>query len=77
MIANINASTVAFNPKIAFRIYFLLAAILYHCENFGVLFMTQDIIISLFLHVLSRQNIFILFIYLVTHKTLHNMNKSC
>ena len=73
---DINASTVAFNPKIAFQIYLILAAILYHCKSFGVLFMTQDIIILVFLHVLSRQS-FISCIYLVTHKTLYNMNKSC
>ena len=75
MIANINASTVAFNPKIAFRMYLLLAATLYHCESFGVLFMTQDIISLVFLRVRSRQ-IFILFIYLVSHKTVYNMNEA-
>ena len=36
--------------------------------------MTQDIISLVFLRVLSRQ-IFILFIYLVTHKALYNMNE--
>ena len=42
MIAN-NASTAAFNPKIAFQIYPLMVAILYHYESFGILLMTLDI----------------------------------
>ena len=38
-----NASTAAFNPKIAFQIYPIIVAILYHYESFGILLMTQDI----------------------------------
>ena len=76
VIANINASTVAFNQKTAFRIYLLLAAILYQIMLKALeFFLTQDIITLVFLRVLSWQ-IFILFIYLVTHKTLYNMNKA-
>ena len=36
-------STAAFNPKIAFQIYPIMVAILYHYESFGILLMTQDI----------------------------------